>query len=146
MATRWRALHKKRKRFSERKHRPGVVVYLEGWPRVRSYLTEGKYILDGKTAVPCYDLIKWAQWFETADRHVADDDINGVRISTVFLGMDHNHMRHFFGGNPVLFESMVFGGPLNGHQERYCTWEEAELGHATIKAQVLELEKWPEEV
>jgi len=29
----------------------------------------------------------------------------------------------------VLFETMVFGGPMADEQQRYCTWAEAEAGH-----------------
>jgi hypothetical protein len=43
----------------------------------------------------------------------------------VFLGLDHSFGR----GDPVLFETMVFGGPLGSAQWRYCTWAEAERGH-----------------
>ena len=91
-----------------------------------------KYILDGKTPVECDDLIKWAKWFETAKRHVAQDDIGGVSVSTVFLGIDHA----WGSGRPVLFETMIFGGPLDQKQERYSTWEEAEAGHAEMVALV----------
>jgi hypothetical protein len=49
----------------------------------------------------------------------------------VFLGIDHN----FFGdGPPILFETMVFGGPMDQDQRRYSTWDEAEFGHAAIVA------------
>lgn len=57
--------------------------------------------------------------------HVGDTTIKGVRISTVFLGIDHA----CGAGPPVLFETMVFEGPLDQYCERYCTWEEAEQGH-----------------
>lgn len=84
------------------------------------------------------DLMEWAAWFETAQRHVAHDQIAPrIRVSTIFLGLDHN----FVGaGLPILFETMVFGGLLDGLQERYHTWEEAEKGHAIILAQVKEKE------
>jgi hypothetical protein len=84
-----------------------------------------KYILDGRNAKPEPDLMKWAKWFEKADRHVAKDKIGDVRISTVFLGLDHS----FGHGDPMLFESMIFGGSLDGEQNRYSTWEQAEAGH-----------------
>ena len=87
------------------------------------------YKLDGKNAVPCNDVLKWCRWFEECkDRHVADITLNNVRISTVFLGIDHA----FGGALPLLFETMVFGGPLDGEQERYSTWEQAERGHAEM--------------
>ena len=83
------------------------------------------YILDGKTPVLCDDLLTWAKWFETANRHVAKTEIGDVRISTVFLGLDHS----WVGGPPLLFETLVFGGELDQEQERYSTWDEAEEGH-----------------
>ena len=85
------------------------------------------YILDGKEAVKCNDTIKWAQWFRKADRSVADTEKDGVRISTVFLGIDHS----FDGGKPLLFETMIFGGEHSDCQWRYETWKDAEIGHAT---------------
>ena len=90
--------------------------------------TEGKYILKGHKVVKETNLLKWANWFETADRHVGDTKVGKYRVSTVFLGINHN----FFGkGKPVLFETMIFGGKYDKdeYQVRYSTWEEAEKGH-----------------
>ena len=84
-----------------------------------------KYILEGKIPVPCGDLMTWAQWFETADRHVANDIIGKSTISTVFLGLNHAFGR----GRLLLFETMIFDGKHDGYQDRYTTWEEAEIGH-----------------
>lgn len=89
------------------------------------------YILDGQTVVPA-DLMTWARWFEKADRHVAHDVTGEASVSTVFLGLDHA----WGGGPPQLFETMVFGGPLDGEQERYATWAEAEAGHAAMLARI----------
>lgn len=50
---------------------------------------------------------------------------NGVHVSTVFLGLDHA----MFGGPPVLFETMIFGGEHDEYQERYQTYESAQEGH-----------------
>jgi hypothetical protein len=47
------------------------------------------YILDGQQ-VRRVNLREWAKWFETADRVVKKDTINGVVVSTVFLGLDHS--------------------------------------------------------
>ena len=49
-----------------------------------------------------------------------------MRISTVFLGIDHN-----FGaeGPPLLFETMIFGGERDEYQVRTATWADAELAH-----------------
>lgn len=105
-------------------------------------LTEGKYILINKQPVPCHDLMIWAKWNEENDRHVADEKIGDIRVSTVFLGLDHNHIAIALGRSesPILFETMVFGGKLDQEQERYCTWEEAEAGHALMVEKVKEAE------
>lgn len=88
------------------------------------------YILDGKTPVEVGKtpggIVVWAQWFDKADRTVKETMIGGTRISTVFLGIDHNFS---FDGDPILFETMVFGGELDQEQKRCCTWEEAEMMH-----------------
>ena len=84
-----------------------------------------KYILDGKTPVVENDVIKWAEWFEKADRHVAENIIGEVVIATVFLGLGNNWGK----GKPILFETMIFGGEHDGYRERYYAWEEAENGH-----------------
>jgi hypothetical protein len=54
---------------------------------------------------------------------------DGCEVSTVFLGLNHA-----WGDRdpPLLFESMVFGGPFSDDQERYATWAEAEAGHARL--------------
>jgi hypothetical protein len=93
----------------------------------------GKYILEGHEPVEEPDLFKWAMWLETADRHVRDSFQGDVRVSTVFLGLDHNHFGH---GPPLLFETMVFLGDSTIEQEQYSTWREAEDGHARIVAKV----------
>lgn len=93
-----------------------------------------KYILEGKKAVPCDDLQKWGERFETTRRHVGDTTVGDVRISTVFLGLDHS----WGGGRPLIFETMIFGGAYDDYQERYSTWEEAERGHAQAVQKVAE--------
>lgn len=88
----------------------------------------GRYILEGQIPVECPDLRTWGEWLERAKRHVGDTQVSDdVRVSTVFLGLDHNYCDK---GAPILFETMIFGGPHDQYQERYCTWDEAEAGHA----------------
>lgn len=79
------------------------------------------YFLDGKRCVRTDDVTKA---FNVENKVVAKDEINGVRISTVFLGMDHG-----FHGEPLLFETMIFGGEHDMYQERYSTYDQAEKGH-----------------
>lgn len=88
------------------------------------------YILDGQEPVAEPDVIKWAKWFGGADRQVALDIVDGRRVSTVFLGIDHNFRSS---GPPVLFETMIFG-PDEGGCWRYATWAEAAAGHAAVVA------------
>jgi len=72
--------------------------------------------------------MEWAAWFEnTEKRRVAFDDLgSGVEVCTVFLGLDHSFT---LGYPPVLWETLVFGGPLDGEMERYSSRQEAEAGH-----------------
>ena len=68
----------------------------------------------------------WGKWFYGMDRHIGKTEIGKVLVSTVFLGIDHGFHP---GRPPVLFETMVFGGPLDQEQERYETKAQAEQGH-----------------
>jgi hypothetical protein len=91
----------------------------------------GHWILEGEKLKEV-DLMTWARWFEASDRCVASDDVSDSRISTVFIGLDHN-----FGlGPPLLFETMVFGGPLDQECERYSTLEGARRGHEEMVQRV----------
>ena len=89
-----------------------------------------KYILvDGE---PCpAELMEWARWFETADRTVARTERDGVTVSTVFLSIDHNFSPK---GPSILWETMVFGGPLDGEEQRYTSAEAAKHGHEQMVA------------
>ena len=88
------------------------------------------WILDGHAAVPVDDVREWARMFEGAARRVASDSVGVIRVSTVFLGIDHS----FGDGPPLLFETMIFGGKHNDYQRRCSTWDEAEKQHAAALA------------
>lgn len=92
-----------------------------------------KYILNADGSIAEVDLMTWAKWFETGQRVIARDDVGDSHVSTVFLGLDH---RFGSGGPPLLFETMVFDGPMDGEQDRYCTKDEALAGHAAMLARV----------
>ena len=104
----------------------------------------GRYVLIGQTPVPESDLFTWAEFVEQGpNRIVRQDDlislIGPVFVSTVFLGLDHN----WGGGEPLLFETMIFGGPLDGEIcLRYPTWDRAESGHRRIRRMALRLRPW----
>lgn len=59
---------------------------------------------------------------------VGDDTVNQHRVSTVFLGLDHQ----YGDGPPLVFETMIFpaGSWSEVYCERYSTWAQAEAGHA----------------
>jgi hypothetical protein len=99
------------------------------------------YILQDQTPVPVTDALVWGEWFETADRIVKSDMIQGIHVSTVFIGIDHGYSwMHGVqpGYKPLLFETMVFGGEMDMHQQRYSTWKGAEHGHDKIVERVRE--------
>lgn len=92
------------------------------------------YILNEKKQpikTPMIEANKWMQANNGANKKVAYDEIGEIRISTVFLSLDHNHSN---GGPPVLWETMVFGildedGNEDEKQERYTSHEAALEGH-----------------
>ncbi len=103
-----------------------------------------KFILDadGKTPIPCDDTLTWARWFESASRVVRQDSVRlpsgvTVTVSTVFLGLDHS----FGHGDPILWETMIFGGDHDGYQQRYSTYKDAFAGHAHAYALARETAK-----
>lgn len=89
-----------------------------------------KYILDDNgRPVPEPDLYKWGAWFEDDDnrrvRHDTCTDIS-IRVSTVFLGLDHSFSDAV---DPILWETMIFGGEHDGYQKRYTSKKAALAGH-----------------
>ena len=86
---------------------------------------DGYYILDGRKPVPCNDLIEWSKWYREENRRVNFNESNDIRVSTIFLGIDHGLDED----KPILFETMIFGGEHDEDMWRYKTWEEAEKGH-----------------
>lgn len=86
------------------------------------------YRLDGRTAVPC-TFHEWAEMLDSSLRHIAKDEIEGVEISTVFLGLDHNWRRN---GKPMIFETMTFSDSFGEIQLRCSTYMQAEEMHRTV--------------
>lgn len=95
------------------------------------------YTLDeNKNPVPV-DMWEYAMKHQQVT-HVAKDvlEIDGVsvRVSTVFLGLNHAWGEDM---PPILFETMIFGGEHDQYQERYNTWDEAVEGHKRAMELVL---------
>ena len=94
----------------------------------------GQYILDEHgNPQPCDDLFEWGRWMAKTDdtRRVARTELaNNVSVSTMFLGLDHNMSGS--STEPILWETMIFGGPHDMEQRRYSSREDAEAGHAEM--------------
>jgi hypothetical protein len=91
------------------------------------------YVLKGFDVVETDNVLDWVDQMQSSARRrrVASDVIGVSNISTVFLG-DHSTI----GPPPLLFETMVFGGALDGELERCSTWEQAEAMHSAMCARV----------
>lgn len=115
------------------------------------------YKLEGHRVVLCASNEEWVIWLETADCCVAFDEIDGIAISTLFLGLDHNWSNvidSFISDisgkeqqDPLLFETRIFlpNGDASAMM-RYFTWEEAEQGHRKAVETILEARKETEEI
>jgi len=78
--------------------------------------------------VPCENILEWAAWFAQnhESRVVVKTELpSGTTVSTVFLGIDHG----FRGGDPVLWETMMFGGNYDLACDRYRSRRDAIVGH-----------------
>lgn len=92
----------------------------------------GWYILDEELNPRKVDVIEASLWeaslsVEECLKRVQVDytEINEkTSLSTVFLKLDHGR-----GDKILLYESMWFGGPLDGECRRYSTRQEAANGH-----------------
>ncbi len=85
--------------------------------------------------VPETDVVSWGRKFEGSHRYrvVARTTVTeGVDVSTVFLGIDHN----WGDGPPLLWETLVFGGDLDGEMQRTSTRHEAIDAHWAIIGRV----------
>lgn len=98
----------------------------------------GKYIIEDGVIRKVEDLMEWAVWMETHERGIVLSKIETVTVSTVFLGLDHDHWGK---GAPILFETMIFGEvvpKLDGCMWRYATEAQARRGHEIICDKVRE--------
>lgn len=75
------------------------------------------------------ELMEWAIKMNDAEyKRVARTELGDVLVSTVWLGLDHS----FGMGLPLIFETMIFGGPHDEWQDRYSTEVEALAGHERV--------------
>ena len=99
-------------------------------PRPLSYAMDnfGAYDRNGKPI----SQMEWSRLMMDHEyKRVALDKVGDADVSTVWLGLDHN----FSGtGPPLIFETMIFGGPHHDEQWRWSTLDEAIAGHASVVA------------
>lgn len=65
------------------------------------------------------------------DTALGDHPLDGepmATVSTVWLGIDHG----WGSPVPIIFETMIFGGPYNDEQMRYATEAQAVEGHRRV--------------
>lgn len=93
------------------------------------------YILDkdGETLIEAGPL-RYVDFMASKDRFTKTTLLGGdgnnphVKVSTVFLGLDHNWIASSY---PIVWETMIFGGPesIDERQWRYTSKAEALEGH-----------------
>lgn len=73
------------------------------------------------------DMERWTKLFEDFEyRRIAETHIRDVWVSTVWLGLDHAWLPH---NRPLIFETMVFGGDMDGEMGRCGSESEARVMH-----------------
>lgn len=100
------------------------------------------------------DLMSWARLFEDKEySRIATTDIDSIRVSTVWLGLDQN-----WRPPPLIFETMVFDDgttetieiagythhyspPMDEFSRRYTTEAQALSGHDQVVAEIREMLK-----
>jgi len=92
---------------------------------INDRMSFGFYLLDGKEPRKV-TMEEWSGCDRSDSSRVDYTETENGNVSTVFLGCGFTHGD----GPPLLFETMVLGGTMDGRQDRYPTWEEAEKGHA----------------
>ncbi|WP_375469558.1 hypothetical protein [uncultured Nostoc sp.] len=97
------------------------------------------YKLEGKTPVAVESHIDWNLWIARAtfaELTVMYNEFNDCLISTRFVGIDLNPGSWNSNSQPMVFETLVMGGPLDGKRGFYPTWDEAIQGHLKICTQI----------
>lgn len=103
--------------------------------RITTAIDDHFYRLVERRPVRC-TLAEYARAMQDENQRVlAQDQVGGLRISTIFTGIDRNFGR----GAPILFETVVFGLPDDVHpQWQHSTWDEAMAHHLQLTASLNE--------
>lgn len=94
----------------------------------------GFWVWDGEHKPRPVSVAEYMEWaIANPHRALGQTEIaDEILVSTVFIGISYSHGY----GKPKLFETMVFGGKLDGRQERYATADEARAGHSDMVEKV----------
>ena|ERR1700726_4874244 len=87
------------------------------------------YVLD-ENGIPVHepDMVKWGAFLASGAKCLKQDILSdGTRVSTVFIGIDYR-------SPPRLWETVIFGGPNDGYEDRNSTRESALTGHGRALA------------
>lgn len=113
---------------------------IETYSKILHSKNHGNHFILINKAKKRVSLLEWAEWFERTskrgnkERIVKQETIGAYKVSTVFLGLDHN----FTGkGESLLYETMIFdkeyfeneGKGKNDIYARCSTWGKAEKQH-----------------
>ena len=94
------------------------------------------YRLEGQTPVAVESFMEWSLWLMSAQTTVMINELKNSIILTKFVGIDLNPGSCNSGSKPMVFETLVIGGALDGKKNFYPTWDEAIQGHLKICTQV----------
>lgn len=92
------------------------------------------YKLDSdNNPIPCSGVSEYEEWVVKHGTTVAQSKFRDTKnieiyISTVFLGLDYSYNSTV----PILWETMVFGGPFDQQSVRYSSFKDALKGHNEI--------------
>jgi hypothetical protein len=110
-------------------------------------MSDNRFVLEGIEPRACSSPSAWHNWLESADRQIATTSIEHrgivITINSQFLGVAATAGVN---GQPYLFMTVVFGGPLGGKAWRGRSWSGTLRNHATavrevIKALAVETER-----
>lgn len=112
---------------------------------MRRKIDLGLYVLENGVPVHVKDTLEWAKRFEVnfrrGESRVRFDVVHEfIEVSSVFLGIDHNHAR-FCGGDhrPILWETMVFyKGGADSDQYRFTERAECLRWHEALVAMLVD--------
>ena len=78
--------------------------------------------------------VQWSQLMvDEAYCKVALDIVDGVEVSTVWLGLNHRYVGL---GAPLIFETLLRGGKRDQQQYRYSSEAEAMAGHLRLLSEL----------